>query len=381
MFDFAKPKPFWYAVALLVASTVGIGFYGIPYTFAQAGTGVGVIFLVVIAGVMLLNHFLYGEIILRTHERHQFVGYVRTYLGPWARRVNLLNFWISVYGAVIGILIINGTFLSQVLHFFGLRISPVVLSLIVLGILLALVYGGLKTVSHVDLGVMILAFALVATIAGFGIPHIMSENYVFSSHLSWFLPFGVILFALNGSQGVPLVREMLIGKEHLFRRALIMGTLIPATLYLIFSLVVVGVTGSETSSQAILGLAGRVGDSAIFVGSLVGFLTSSTIFLSMITAFRASLREDFKLRRKGDFLLPLVPPFVLFLFGVRNFIEILSLVGGIAVSIDMILLLLIYAKAKNHGNRIPEYSVNIPKPVLYGIMLLFALGAIYTLVA
>ena len=101
----------------------------------------------------------------------------------------------------------------------------------------------------------------------------------------------------------------------------------------------------------------------------------------MITAFRTSLREDFKLRRKGDFLLPLVPPFVLFLLGVRNFIEILSLVGGIAVSIDMILLLLIYAKAKNHGNRIPEYSVNIPKPVLYGIMLLFALGAIYTLVA
>ena len=191
MFDFAKPKPFWYAVAFLVASTVGIGFYGIPYTFAQAGTGVGVIFLVAIAGIMLLNHFLYGEIILRTHERHQFVGYVRTYLGPWAKRVNVLNFWISVYGGVIGILIINGTFMSQVLHFAGFRISPVVLSFIVLGILLALVYAGLKTVSHVDLGVMILMFVLVGTIAGYGIPHLVRENFVFSSHLSWFLPFGV----------------------------------------------------------------------------------------------------------------------------------------------------------------------------------------------
>jgi len=376
-----KPSQTVYAVAVLIASTVGIGFFGIPYTFAQAGTGIGVIFLLVIAALVLLVNLLYGEIILRTHERHQFVGYVKTYLGPWAHKINLINFWISIYGAIIGILILNGTFLAHVLEYFGPRTSPVILSTIIVAIVALLVFAGLKTVSHVDLGVMVLAISIVALIALSGIFRITGSNFVFWNHGSWFLPFGVILFSLNGMQGVPLVREVLVGMEHRYRRVLIFGTLIPATLYLIFSLVVVGITGSETSPEAIPALAGKLGDEVILFGSLIGFLTSSTILLSVVTAFRTSLREDFKLRRKSDFLLPLLPPLLLFWFGVRDFIVILSLVGGVAVSIDMILLLLVYAKAKNRGNRIPEFSINVPRPLLYAVMGIFALGAAYALFA
>ena len=176
------------------------------------------------------------------------------------------------------------------------------------------------------------------------------------------------------------MREVLVGKERLYRRAIVWGTLIPAVLYLVFILTVVGVSGQGTSPEAISGLLASLGPWIVFIGSLFGFLTSTTIFLSLLTSFRTSLREDFQLRRKGDFLLPLLPPLVFFLLGVQNFIGIISLVGGVAVSIDMILLLFVYAKAKNHGDRIPEYSISIPKFVLYGMMLIFALGAIYTLV-
>ena len=204
-----KPSQTVYAVAVLIASTVGIGFFGIPYTFAQAGTGIGVIFLLVIAALVLLVNLLYGEIILRTHERHQFVGYVKTYLGPWAHKINLINFWISIYGAIIGILILNGTFLAHVLEYFGPRTSPVILSTIIVAIVALLVFAGLKTVSHVDLGVMVLAISIVALIALSGIFRITGSNFVFWNHGSWFLPFGVILFSLNGMQGVPLVREVL----------------------------------------------------------------------------------------------------------------------------------------------------------------------------
>ena len=374
-----RPSTFWYAVALLVASTVGIGFFGIPYTFARAGFGVGFILFAILTVLILITNLLYGEIILRTHERHQFVGYVRLYLGRWARLANLFTFWVSVYGAFIGILIVNGEFLSKFLSFFGYRVSPALLSTLFVVVAIGLVYAGLKTVSHVDFVVMAVSIAIVGLIAVFGIPHLSSDNFVFSNRQAWFLPFGVILFALNAIQGVPLVREALIGKERLYRRALLWGTLIPAVLYIVFIVVVVGVSGANTSPSAISGLAPKLGRGIVMVGSLFGFLTSSTIFLSIITAFRMSLREDFQLRRRGDFLLPLLPGLILFLLGVRNFIEIIGLVGGIAVSIDMILLLMVYAKSKEKGNRIPEYSLNIPRLLLYLMMGIFTIGALYTI--
>ena len=375
-----RPKSFWYSVALLVASTVGIGLFGIPHAVARAGFGVGLAFLFGLSAIMLLGNLLYGEIILRTHERHQFVGYVRKYLGPWARRFNLFTFWISMYGAYIGILIINGTFLSKLLGFAGWEVSPVILSSCFMVIATLLVYAGLKTVSHVDLVVTGLALVLVGIIGIVGASHIQSYNYDFSILPQWLLPFGVILFSLNGIQGVPLVRETLIGKEQYYRRALIYGTLIPAVVYLVFMVVVVGVTGIHTSPEAISGLAPILGKRVVIIGSLFGFLTSSTIFLSLVSAFRASLREDFRLRRRGDFILPLLPAFILFLLGVQNFIEIIGLVGGVAVSIDTMLLFFMYEKVREKGDRIPEYSLDVPPVLIYLLMGVFILGAILTIV-
>lgn len=373
------PSTYLYSIALLVASTVGIGFFAIPYTFAHAGFGVGLIMFVLLTALMLTANLLYGEIILRTHEHHQFVGYVRVYLGRWARLANLFTFWVSVYGAFIGILIVNGEFLSKFLSFFGVGVSPILLSTLFVAVAVTLVYAGLKTVSHVDFVVMTVSMAIVALIALFGMPHMLSAHFVFSTHVTWFLPFGVVLFSLNAIQGIPLVRETLTGQERYFRKALVWGTLIPALLYVVFTIVVVGVSGMDTTPAAIPGLAPALGRGIVMIGSLFGFLTSSTIFLSIVTAFRSSLSEDFRLRRRGDFLLPLFPGFILFLLGVRNFIEIIGLVGGVAVSIDMILLLLVYAKVKEKGNRIPEYSINIPRPLLYCMMGMFLLGALYTI--
>ena len=101
----------------------------------------------------------------------------------------------------------------------------------------------------------------------------------------------------------------------------------------------------------------------------------------MLTSFRESLREDFHLRRRWHMMALLLPPLLLFLFGGLNFVRVISLVGGIAISIDMILLVMIYAQAKQKGTRIPEYTLSLPKILLYGMMVLFALGALYTVVS
>jgi len=101
--------------------------------------------------------------------------------------------------------------------------------------------------------------------------------------------------------------------------------------------------------------------------------------LNLATSLKESFQEDFNFRRLEAWLLVVLPPYLLYLSGIRNFIDIIGLVGGVAISLEMILLILVYASAKKNGERIPEYSVYLPQPVLYLMMLIFAAAAAYTL--
>jgi tyrosine-specific transport protein len=378
MFDKFRPNKFWYAVAVLVGSTVGVGIYGMPFAFQKAGFGVGLLFLLGVAGLVLLSNLLYGEVVLRTHERHQFVGYVKKYLNPWAQKFNLFLFWVAVYGALVGIIIISGDFLTNILSpYFNL--SPFAFSTIFLVAASILVLRGLKTVSKFDFFMMVLLGCIVLLIALLGTKRVDLANYALGVKDFWFLPFGVILFAMNSMPGIPLVREALIGSENKLKKALVAGTIIPAILYLVFTVFVVGVSGDFTSPDAISGLLGFLGPKIVLVGSLFGFLTSSTIFLNLATSLKESLRQDFHFKHWWAWLLAILPPYLLFLSGIRNFIDIIGLVGGVAISLEAILLVFVYISAKRNGDRIPEYSIRLPRPVLYLMMLIFAAGAAYTL--
>jgi hypothetical protein len=86
------------------------------------------------------------------------------------------------------------------------------------------------------------------------------------------------------------------------------------------------------------------------------------------------------MKARWVWILALTPPYILFLSGIRNFVDIISLVGGVAVSAQLILMIFLYAKAKKEGERIPEYAVRIPNWALYLMMLVFAAGAFYTVI-
>ena len=371
-------KRFWYAVATLVGSTVGVGIYGIPFAFQKSGFFVGFLFLTGISGLLLLTNLLYGEIVLRTHQRHQFIGYTYKYLGPVIRKINLFTFMLGIYGALIGTIIVSGGFLSNILYSW-FRFSLARWSTFFVIIAAIFIFRGLRTVSRIDFSMMVIFGVIVAIIGLWGARHIDVNNFTFAVRDLWFLPFGVIMFAMNGISGVPLARETLVGREGDLKKALTVGTLIPAALYLIFTFVVTGISGDSTSPDAISGLLGFIGPKAVFIGSMLGLLTSATIFLNLGTALKESFQQDFRFKHRWAWLLAILPPYVLFLSGIRNFIDIIGLVGGVAVGIEMIVLVFLYSKARKAGDRMPEYSFRLPMPVLYLMMLLFAAGAAYTI--
>lgn len=373
-------KRFWLAVATHIGSTVGVGLYGIPFAFQKAGFGVGFLYLVGLVFLVMLTNLLYGEIILRTHERHQYIGYVDKYLNPFIRRVNLFIFWTAIYGALISAAIIVGEFLSNVLSSVVI-LSPSSFSFIFMAAASILVFMGLRTVSKIDIAVFIFYLFIIFSIGIVGADNISLDNFKLTTGNFWFLPFGVILFAMASIIGIPLVREVLVGQEGLLKKALIFGTIAPALLYIFFAFLVVGISGEATTPDAVSGLFNILGPKIVWLASLFGFFTSSTLFMNLSVALKESFQRDFYFKHHLAWLLVVLPPLGLFLTGVRNFIDILGLVGGVGIGMKMFFSVLVYVRARKYGDRVPEYSLNLPRPILYLMMAIFLFGAVYTVLS
>ncbi len=371
-------REFIYATAALVGTMVGIGIFGLPFAFAKAGFWVGFGFLIAVTLVTLLIDLLYGEIILRTNSRHQLVGYTQLYLGPIFKKIVFFSIAFTSYAALLAYIIISGEFLSNIFVFW--LVTPVNFSYWFYAFFSALVLLGLKRVSWLELLLTALFIFVIIIVFFTGYSQINFENYKTVSVFYWFLPYGITLFAFAGLSGIPIQRELLKGRENLLKKSILSAVIIVGFLYLLFALTVVGISGEITTPDAIKGLYEFLGDRIVFLGSLFGALAIGTSYLMLGTAMKEIFEYDYKLNKFLAWLLVVVPPIVLFIGGIRTFIDIIGLAGAVALALEMAVLVLIYIKAKKHGNRTPEYSLNIPKFLLYFLILVFIAGIAYALV-
>src|SRR3990167_927462 len=104
-------NPFALALATLVGTIVGAGIFGLPYVTAKAGVALGVFYLVLLGVVVMLLHLMFGEIALRTKEKHRLIGYASLYLGGWAKKLVTVSTVVGIVGALLAYIIIGGDFL------------------------------------------------------------------------------------------------------------------------------------------------------------------------------------------------------------------------------------------------------------------------------
>lgn len=369
---------FFYAIAALAGTMVGVGVFGIPFSFTKSGFLIGASFLVAIALITLLLDLMYGEVVLRTQRLHQMTGYTEIYLGRSYKKVIFFAAALSSYSALLIYIILAGEFLNNVLS--GLvYISPNTYSLVFFFVMSFFVLAGIKRVSWLELILAALFSIVIVAISLVGWPKVDFANFSGIQPEFWFLPYGVLLFAFAGFSAIPIQRELLGDRERLLRKAIIFAVLFVSVLYFIFAFTVVGVSGDITTPEAIAGLYEFLGGKIVFLGSLFGVLALSTSYLMLGSAFLEIFHLDYGISRKTSWLLVVLPPFVLFLGGLRTFIDIMGLAGAVAVGLEGIIMIMIYARAKSKGDRVPEYSLDIPKFVYYFLMIIFLAGIVYSL--
>src|SRR3989344_777975 len=375
---FRETKNFYYATAAMVGTMVGVGVFGVPFSFAKAGFRAGFLFLLLIGFLTLVINIMFGEVILRTEKRHQIVGYADLYLGPVWKKVMFLATVLSIYGAMLAYIIISGDFLSNVLSPF-FYLSSTAYSYFFAFILSLLLLTGLKRVSVVEFVLTLLFILIVLMVFGFGFNNVNFENLKTFNLEFWFLPYGVLLFAFAGMSSIPIQREILRGAEFKLKKSILWAVLMVGILYTIFAFTVVGVSGDITSPDAITVLFDFLGGKIVVLGSIFGVLAVGTSFLMLGSALDEVFRWDYGVKKGWAWLLVVLPPLGLFFIGLRTFIDVISLAGSLAIGLILLVLIFMYMAAKTKGDREPEYNLSIPKWFLYSMAGLFLSGIVYVL--
>lgn len=370
------------AVTTLVGTIVGAGILGIPYVVAKAGFLYG-FFLMVLLGVafLFLNLFA-GEVVLRTKKQHQLTGYAEKYLGKWGKRAMAFSMIVAIYGALTAYLIGEGAALHSIFK----AGFPLIYTLIFFAITFIIVYKGVKATGKAEM-ILIFLLLLVVILTGiFSYDKIDSANLSSFNPAYFFLPYGVVLFAFMASPAIPELQEVLGTEKKKMKKAIIIGSVIPIVLYIVFAFVVGGIIGLENFE--LLAPNERIATVALSLYSqpILGVLANILAVLAMFTSFLTlgiALLEvyhyDYHISRRWALLLTFSVPLVIVLFNFTSFISVLGITGAVAGGLDGILIILMYGRAKKLGDRKPEYSLSKHTIIRVALILMLALGILYQL--
>jgi len=358
------------AVASLIGTIIGAGVFAIPYAFSQSGVVVCLVYFSLVGALVMLLHLFFGEAVLRTKKEVRLVGLANRYLGRVGKIVVGAALMIGTVGSLVVYIILLGSFLNLISPNF---LSAFQFSLLAWALLTILVFFGMRSIAIAEMLMGVALFSVAGVIIAFCLPKVQISNLFLFNSKAMFLPFGIFLFSLVGWSAVPEVEDVLVKKRNL-KKSIIIAVLICLFFYIAFGLIISGTTGIATTQEPFEGLSLILGKSIILLAGIFGLLAVATSFVVVANYVKNTLIFDVKTPRILAFFLACFLPLILFLAGFRSFIGLVSALGAFIGLVEGSSIIFIWLKSKKMGDRQPEYSVNLPKPLIFLMVLLLIFG-------
>lgn len=364
-------KKLIYPLAVMANTIIGIGIFALPYTAAKAGFLAMLAYFIALGAIVTVIHLMFGEIALKTPDYLRLPGFVKYHLGTAAEIVISACIVVSLIGVTVAFAVIGGQFLyGAVGSFFG---GPVIwYSVVYLALGSALVLLGINVVEKIEFWGLVLFLLALAAIIFKALPFFRWTNLPLlpASPGDFLIPYGPVLFALWGASSIPEIEEMLgrkKGKKFL-PLIIIVSSIIAILIYLIFSVSVVGFTGAYTTDSALTGFERIFGGGFLRLVFVFGLIIAFTSFVISSLTLKKILHYDLKFSKPSAWLITALLPLGLLLAGLNDFLAIVSLVGGVTLGIEGIIILLMYQKVR------PDRKL-----ITYPLILIFVAGIIYEL--
>jgi len=370
--------------SLLAGTIIGAGIFALPFVFERAGIITGLFYLGFFSICFVFIHLMYADLILKTEggrNFHRFPGYAKIYLGN-------LGFWLSILMTIVGMLFVLTVYLILSVSFINL-IKPIGLDISDISKLLtfwllgsAAIFLGIRRLAFSEFLITGGIIGIILIIFGYGLGHFGKIISVPAFNFqNIFLPYGVVLFALAGRVAIPAVVSYFQKiKQPLVevKKPIILGTLLPSLIYLLFVLGIWGLS-RVVSEDAVSGLIGQIPQGVLTLVGIFGLISLWSSYIVIGLDVKSALRYDLRFPKILAGLIVVVAPLLLFLAGFKNFLALISIVGGVFIALEGIFITLMWLRARKIKSEEVIFKKLNPL-IIYALITVFIGGILYEII-
>ena len=360
-----------YGVSILAGTIVGAGLFSLPYITSVVGIYTILFYILLLGIVSLLIHLFLGAVSLNTPDFMRLPGFAKYHLGKGAQKVAYLSGILGMMGAVLAYIVLGGVF-TYSLFSPTLGGGEVLYTTLYFLIGAYFIFFGIKAISKVQLLGLVFFFVLLFFILLRGWSFISLENIFYTKEGAFdlFLPYGPLLFALWGGSLIPEIEEMLGEDKKKLPLVISLGIFVALLISVLFIFLIFSITGPNTTSDALSGLKGSLGNGVISLALLFGVITTFTSFVAIGLTLKKIFWYDLKINKHLSWAMTCIIPFLLYLLGARDFVLVIGTVGAVMIAIDAILVSFMYEKIKSKKVRF----------ITYPLIIVFLIGIVYEVV-
>jgi amino acid permease len=374
-------KTYWNGVFMLVGSTLGAWFFGLPYALTHAGVIPAIFFILGVGIIVILLHLILAEVSLSLPGHKTFVGMWRALFPHHLAQVTSVASIVNFFIGTLAYIILGWWFLSTLLGAIWIHLHTVWFVLIYTVIIGIWSWRSLQSISKRDNLIVVVLILWIIAIILWAILVWWDISSIPTSRQNSFPLYGISLFALTCINAVPLLYESTGKDANKVRSVIVSSGVIVTLLALGFAMAVASLSGVNTSQDATHGLYAFGWSVFGLIGSIVGLTAIVTSHLPVAEHLKLIFIQDWKLQPLMARCIITIFPCLIYLYFDPSIMQVLGISGSLLGGILFILVALMNIRLHSTQQKVDIINMLDNDLVLsYILLILCGIWVLYQII-
>ncbi len=333
-------KRFFNASFMVFGTTVGAGMLGIPLMTADQGFGVAFLLTLLTWIFMGITGLLLLEVTFHRPKGSNFITLSSDLLGKKGKWVAITFFLFLYYAFLVAYFSGGAPLLGEFFSFLNIPHTPFSDLFLFFCLFGGVVFFGVEGIHRVNFLMSIVMLVVFCFLILWGSTQVTKEKLSLAPSLFSFAPIPVLFGAFGFHNVIPSLSYHLHGEKRVLRGAIVFGTFLAFTVYVIWQWLVLGALSPAVLKEVLLeekpvtyALSQGANHGVYVLGQIFGFFALTTSFLgvslSLVDFIKDGIEQNKRFFPRVFYVaLALLPPLFCVCLNPHLFDRALGLAGG-----------------------------------------------------